>query len=81
MLKRLRDTVIEVVGHRRLTKDIKQAVASGDQEAARTFRTGTLAAALTTRGRDARGQEVIDYVEAVQQADGGNADRTGWLRR
>ncbi|MER5353422.1 hypothetical protein ABT093_24190 [Kitasatospora sp. NPDC002551] len=85
MFERLRavvaDTVTEVAGHRQLTKEIRQAVASGDQEAAQAFRTGTAAAALTARGRDARGQEVVDYVQAVKRADGGSAARAGWLHR
>ncbi|WP_380286559.1 hypothetical protein [Kitasatospora purpeofusca] len=85
MFERLRaavaDTVTEVAGHREFSRDIRQAVASGDQEAAQAFRTGTVAAALTSRGRDARGQEVLDYVQAVKRADGGSAARAGWLHR
>ncbi|GAA2984501.1 hypothetical protein GCM10010519_18660 [Streptomyces lactacystinicus] len=84
MFERLRKaatgTVTEIAGHRELTRDIKAAVAAGDQEAAEAFRTGTLAAALTTRGRDARGEEISDYVGKVVDADG-NADRVRWLHR
>ncbi|MBD0671619.1 hypothetical protein [Streptomyces sp. CBMA156] len=87
MFERLRkaaaNTVTELQGHRALTRDIEAAVAAGDQEAADTFRTGTLAAALTARGRDARGEEISDYVDKVLTADG-NADaaeRLRWLHR
>ncbi|MGW2401786.1 hypothetical protein ACWCYY_35055 [Kitasatospora sp. NPDC001664] len=74
-------TVIDLTGQHQFTKDIKAQIAGGDQEAAAAFRTGTLAAALTERGREARGQEVVDYVQAVQQADGGSADRVSWFFR
>ncbi|GLW73688.1 hypothetical protein Kpho02_59860 [Kitasatospora phosalacinea] len=84
MLDRLRhfvsDTVTEVQDHRRFTRDIKQQVADGDRDAAEAFRTGTLAAALTRRGRDARGREVVAYVQQVLDADG-RPDRIGWLHR
>ncbi|MFJ5098981.1 hypothetical protein [Streptomyces sp. NPDC088557] len=63
MFRRLRDTLIEIQGHHQLTKGINRAIASGDQEARTAFTsgTGTLAAALTRRGRDTRGAEVYDY--------------------
>ncbi|WP_371484854.1 hypothetical protein [Kitasatospora sp. NBC_00315] len=84
MFERLRsavtDTVIELTGQREFTRDIKAQAATGDREAAATFRTGTLAAALTGRGRDARGQEVVDYVQQVIDTDG-DATRVGWLHR
>ncbi|MET8378010.1 hypothetical protein [Streptomyces microflavus] len=80
LLNRITDTVTEVSGHAGLTKDIRRAVKGGDQEAASTFRTGTLAAALTTKGCNARGQEVVDYVEQVVAADG-DGRRAGWLNR
>ncbi|MFF2752075.1 hypothetical protein ACFVVA_41885 [Kitasatospora sp. NPDC058048] len=85
MFERLRktaaDTVTEIAGHRGFTRDIKATIAGGDQEAAEAFRTGTVAAALTTRGRDARGEEISDYVGKVLAADDGNADRLRWLHR
>ncbi|OKI95075.1 hypothetical protein [Kitasatospora sp. CB01950] len=80
MLNRLRDTVSELRGHHTLTQDINGAVASGDHDAAAVFRTGTLAAALTESGRDARGTEITEYVDRVIAADG-NATRAGWLHR
>ncbi|MGW7582762.1 hypothetical protein ACWGKU_29425 [Kitasatospora sp. NPDC054768] len=84
MFERLRkavtDTVVEVKGHREFTRDIKAAVKSGDREAAEVFRTGSLAAALTTRGLDARGEEITTYVDKVIAADG-SPDRVLWLRR
>ncbi|MFE2633953.1 hypothetical protein ACFXKF_04025 [Streptomyces scopuliridis] len=79
MLRRLLDAATEIKGHRELTRDINKAKASGDQDAQDTFRTGTLAAALTSTGRDARGEEVCKYVEKVAAA--GDTDRIGWLRR
>ncbi|MER6601159.1 hypothetical protein [Streptomyces parvus] len=80
LFTRITDTATEVGGHAALTKDIRRAVQGGDQEAAATFRTGTLAAALTTKGCNARGREVVDYVEKVVAADG-NSRRAGWLNR
>ncbi|WP_234316798.1 hypothetical protein [Streptomyces sp. NRRL S-15] len=79
LFSRITDTATEVSGHAALTKNIRKAVEGGDQEAASTFRTGTLAAALTAKGRDARGEEVVAYVEKVVAADG-DGRRTGWLR-
>ncbi|MFH9765151.1 hypothetical protein ACH4N4_30540 [Streptomyces microflavus] len=80
LFSRITDTATEVTGHASLTRDIRRAVKGGDQEAAATFRTGTLAAALTTKGCHARGQEVVAYVEKVVAADG-DGRRTGWLNR
>ncbi|MGC4925577.1 hypothetical protein [Streptomyces sp. DT117] len=80
LFNRIADTATEVTGHAGLTRDIRNAVKGGDQEAAATFRTGTLAAALTTKGCNARGQEVVAYVEKVVAADG-DGRRTGWLNR
>ncbi|WBP91981.1 hypothetical protein [Kitasatospora cathayae] len=84
MFERLRrvisDTLTELRGHRELTRDIKAQIAGGDQEAAETFRTGTLRAALTWRGCCARGEEVARYVRLVMDADG-TADRVAWLHR
>ncbi|MEW1911290.1 hypothetical protein AB0442_23055 [Kitasatospora sp. NPDC085895] len=80
MFERLRDTVTEFRGQREFTRAIQAAVAAGDREAAVVFRTGTLAAALTVRSRDARGEEVTAYVRAVIRANG-NAKRVAWLRR
>lgn len=80
LFTRITDTATEVSGHASLTKDIRNAVKSGDQEAAATFRTGTLAAALTAKGCNARGQEVVAYVEKVVAADG-DGRRAGWLNR
>ena len=80
LFARIADTATEISGHAALTKDIREAVKSGDQEAASTFRTGTLKAALTTKGCNARGEEVVAYVEKVVAADG-DGRRTGWLRR
>ncbi|MGW6288877.1 hypothetical protein [Streptomyces sp. NPDC055107] len=80
LLRRFTDTAAEVSGHAGLTKDIRNAVRGGDREAAATFRTGTLAAALTTKGCNARGQEVADYVQKVVAADG-DSRRAGWLTR
>ncbi|MEV6854748.1 hypothetical protein AB0M89_13175 [Streptomyces microflavus] len=80
LFSRISDTATEVSGHAGLTKDIRNAVKGGDQEAAATFRTGTLAAALTTRGCNARGEEVVAYVEKVVAADG-DGRRVGWLNR
>ncbi|MEU8927008.1 hypothetical protein AB0D10_39835 [Kitasatospora sp. NPDC048545] len=84
MFKRLRnavtDTAVELKGHAEFTRDIKAQAAAGDREAAGTFRTGTLAAALTSRGRNARGREVVDYVQQVIDTDG-SATRVGWLHR
>ncbi|WP_404870973.1 hypothetical protein ACI1MP_37615 (plasmid) [Kitasatospora griseola] len=74
----VRDTVTEVRDHRRFTRTITARIASGDQDAADTFRTGTLAAALTRRGHTARGQEVTQYVQRVLDTDGA-PDRTAWL--
>ncbi|MEV4974874.1 hypothetical protein [Streptomyces scopuliridis] len=79
MLRRLLDTATEIKAHRQFTRDINEAKASGDQDAQATFRTGTLAAALTSTGRDARGEEVCEYVEKV--AATGDTGRIGWLRR
>ncbi|WP_405506387.1 hypothetical protein OG323_06225 [Streptomyces cyaneofuscatus] len=80
LFTRITDTAAEVTGHAALTRDIRNAVEGGDQEAAATFRTGTLAAALTTKGCNARGQEVADYVEKVVAVDG-DGRRAGWLNR
>lgn len=80
LFSRITDTATEVTGHAALTKDIRNAVKGGDREAAATFRTGTLAAALTTKGCNARGQEVAAYVEKVVAADG-DGRRAGWLNR
>ncbi|WP_330449736.1 hypothetical protein [Streptomyces anulatus] len=80
LFNRITDTATEVSGHAGLTKDIRKAVKGGDEEAAATFRTGTLAAALTTKGCNARGQEVVAYVEKVVAADG-DGRRAGWLNR
>lgn len=80
LFSRITDTATEVSGHAALTKDIRGAVRGGDEEAAATFRTGTLAAALTTRGCTARGQEVVAYVEKVVAVDG-DGRRAGWLNR
>ncbi|MFJ3089060.1 hypothetical protein [Streptomyces sp. NPDC086838] len=80
LFTRISDAATEVSGHAGLTKDIRKAVKRGDQEAASTFRTGTLAAALTAKGCNARGEEVVAYVEKVVAADG-DGQRTGWLRR
>lgn len=80
LFSRVTDTAAEVQGHRKFGRDIRNVIASGDKEAADTFRTGDLAAALTSKGRDARGDEVVEYVDKVLKADG-NADRTSWLRR
>ncbi|MFD3638235.1 hypothetical protein [Streptomyces griseus] len=80
LFSRISDTRAEVSGHAGLTRDIREAVKGGDQEAASTFRTGTLAAALTSKGCNARGQEVADYVEKVVAADG-DSRRAGWLNR
>ncbi|MFF8960803.1 hypothetical protein [Streptomyces sp. NPDC014894] len=73
MFRRLRDTAIEVQGHRQLTRGINRAVESGDLEARAAFTsgTGTLAAALTSRGRDTRGAEIHDYGTRVAAAGGG----------
>ncbi|MFI6530232.1 hypothetical protein [Streptomyces uncialis] len=73
MFRRLRDTATEVQGHHRLTQGINRAVADGDQEARAAFTsgTGTLAAALTRRGRDMRGAEIHDYGTRVAAAGGG----------
>ncbi|MER5866138.1 hypothetical protein [Kitasatospora sp. NPDC002040] len=84
MFEKLRAAVtgatVDLAGQHQFTRDIKARIAGGDLEAAAVFRTGTLAAALTERGREARGQEVVDYVQAVQQADG-SADRVSWFFR
>ncbi|MGW9245771.1 hypothetical protein [Streptomyces badius] len=80
LFTRITDTATEVGGHAGLTKDIRKAVQGGDQEAAATFRTGTLAAALTTKGCNARGQEVADYVDKVVAVDG-DSRRASWLNR
>ncbi|MFI5739155.1 hypothetical protein ACIA9I_12370 [Streptomyces anulatus] len=80
LFSRITDTATEVSGHAGLTKDIRKAVKGGDQEAAATFRTGTLAAALTAKGCNARGEEVVAYVEKVVAADG-DGRRAGWLNR
>lgn len=80
LFNRITDTAAEVSGHASLTKDIRKAVKGGDQEAAATFRTGTLAAALTSKGCNARGEEVVAYVEKVVAADG-DGRRAGWLNR
>lgn len=80
LLSRITGTATEVTGHAGLTRDIRNAVKGGDQEAAATFRTGTLAAALTTKGCNARGQEVVAYVEKVVAADG-DSRRASWLTR
>ncbi|MFF6873689.1 hypothetical protein [Streptomyces sp. NPDC012450] len=77
MIRRIRDMAAEVRGHREFTADIRREVEAGDAEAAATFRTGTLSAALTRKGNDARGAEVVEYVQAVK----GEPGRTGWLRR
>lgn len=77
MIRRIRDAVAEVKGHRELSEDIRAAVAAGDREAAETFRTGTLSAALTRKGNSARAAEVVQYVQAVKHEPG----RAGWLRR
>ncbi|MGW2507859.1 hypothetical protein ACWC0A_00275 [Streptomyces scopuliridis] len=79
LLNTVTDTATELRGHAELSRDIRDAIASGDQEAKETFRTGTLAAALTSKGRDARGEEVCEYVEKAAAA--GDTDRIGWLRR
>ncbi|WP_330172999.1 hypothetical protein OG875_04970 [Streptomyces sp. NBC_01498] len=79
MLRRLRETAAEVQGHHEFTNDIRAAIHAGDEAAKDTFRTGTLAAALTRKGRDARGSEVVKYVkDAVASGDTG---RLGWLNR
>lgn len=80
LFTRITDTATEVSGHAALTKDIRKAVEGGDEEAASTFRTGTLAAALTTKGCNARGQEVVAYVEKVVAVDG-DSQRADWLNR
>lgn len=80
LFSRITDTATEVTGHAGLTRDIKRAIKSGDREAAASFRTGTLAAALTAKGCDARGDEVSEYVQKVLAADG-DVSRVGWLRR
>ncbi|MFJ6238827.1 hypothetical protein ACIQH0_32650 [Streptomyces griseus] len=80
LFSRISDTRAEVRGHAGLTKDIREAVKGGDEEAAATFRTGTLSAALTSKGCNARGQEVADYVDRVVAADG-DSRRAGWLNR
>ncbi|MFF3998566.1 hypothetical protein ACFYX8_35320 [Streptomyces cyaneofuscatus] len=80
LFSRIADTATEVSGHAGLTRDIRRAVKGGDQEAAATFRTGTLAAALTAKGCNARGQEVVAYVEKVVAADG-DGRRACWLNR
>ncbi|WP_405461608.1 hypothetical protein OG786_29310 [Streptomyces sp. NBC_00101] len=80
LFNRITDVVTEVGGHTALTRDIRRAVDAGDEEAAATFRTGTLAAALTTKGCVARGEEVAAYVGKVVAADG-DGRRAGWLRR
>ncbi|MGW6420453.1 hypothetical protein [Streptomyces sp. NPDC055055] len=77
MIRRIRDMAAEVQGHREFTRDIRREVEAGDTEAAATFRTGTLSAALTRKGNDARAAEVVEYVEAVKDKPG----RIGWLRR
>ncbi|MFI5867672.1 hypothetical protein [Streptomyces sp. NPDC051546] len=70
MLNRIRDLFTEVKGSSEMSRDIDRAIASGDREAMSTFRTGTFAAALTTEGREARGQEVVEYAQKVIEADG-----------
>jgi len=74
MLSRLRDLAVEVQEHRAMTRDIKGAIAAGDREAADTFKTSTLSAAVTRKGMFARGAEVAAYAKAVIATDG-NADR------
>ncbi|MEW2635400.1 hypothetical protein AB0903_28085 [Streptomyces sp. NPDC048389] len=73
MLNRIRDLVTEVKGHSEMSRDMDRAIASGDREAMSTFRTGTFAAALTDKGRDARGEEVSEYARKVVEADGNGA--------
>ncbi|MEJ8654904.1 hypothetical protein WKI65_44410 [Streptomyces sp. MS1.AVA.3] len=70
MFNRLRDLVTEVTGQSQMSRDIDEAVASGDQEAASTFRTGTVAAVFTDKGRNARGEEVAEYAHKVLETDG-----------
>lgn len=78
LFKRVTDTAAEVHEHRNLTRRINQQVQAGDTQAAQSFHTGTLSAALTTTGRNARGAEVTDYVTKTLAADG-NGARLGWL--
>ncbi|MER0443060.1 hypothetical protein ABR738_00465 [Streptomyces sp. Edi4] len=82
MFRRLLDSIAEVRDHHALSKDINEAVASGDREAAAAFtsRTGTLAAALTRSGNERRGAEISDYATHVADADG-NTNRVHRLGR
>ncbi|MGW0335525.1 hypothetical protein ACWD0J_27245 [Streptomyces sp. NPDC003011] len=72
MIRRIRDAVVEVTGHRAMTRGIDQAIANGDREAAASFTsgTGTLRAALTRKGNETRGAEVAEYGKRVVNADG-----------
>lgn len=70
MLNRIRDLFTEVKGNSQMSRDMDQAIASGDREAMATFRTGTFAAALTASGREARCREVEEYARRVIEADG-----------
>ncbi|MFJ1757312.1 hypothetical protein [Kitasatospora sp. NPDC088134] len=78
MRRFLRETFTEFSGHCRFTRAVADRIAIGDREAAAVFRTGTLAAALTRRGLDARGREIAAYVRLVLAADGA-PDRLAWL--
>ncbi|MEV7681595.1 hypothetical protein AB0O64_24020 [Streptomyces sp. NPDC088341] len=54
-----------------LSRGIKDAVASGDQEAAASFTSGTgTLRALTPKGRERRGAEISEYAQRVIVADG-----------
>ncbi|MFE9484617.1 hypothetical protein ACFYNM_39315 [Streptomyces spororaveus] len=67
---RLHDLLVELDGHRHITRSINSAKARGDQDALAVFHTGTLAAALTRKGMFRRGDEVLAYAQLVLAKDG-----------
>ncbi|WHM41096.1 hypothetical protein [Streptomyces sp. BPTC-684] len=64
------DLCVELRGNHQITRGINEAIANGDEDAIAVFRTGTLAAALTTRGLFRRSDEIVAYAQRVKERDG-----------
>lgn len=66
----LTDLAVELAGQWRISRAIDRAFAAADPEALAVFKTGTFAAVFTRRGRDARGEELMEYARLVVEKDG-----------
>lgn len=74
MLNRIRDLAIEAKGSRDITRNIREAIENGDEEAIEAFTSGTgVLRGMTLDGMVVRGEEIARYGELVAAKDGNGA--------